>query len=265
MLQPPIITLTSDFGLKDHYVGVMKAVVLGIAPTARLVDVSHEIAPQDIMAAAWVTKNAAFIFPKGTVHLCVVDPGVGTTRRPIAVSLNGHFFVGPDNGLFSLVAEGLSYEAYELTNTSFWRDTRSNTFHGRDIFAPVAAHLARGVPIEEMGVRIDSMTYFRWATPVADKDGIQGWVVHIDAFGNLITNISKELVKEVAGDGPMKIYVGSTILRDISPTFASVPEGDPVAFIGSSGYLEIGLNRGNAERMLNIPKGAPVSMIFNRS
>jgi S-adenosylmethionine hydrolase len=229
MQVPPVITLTSDFGLKDHYVGVMKAVILNIAPHARLVDISHDIAPQDIMAAAWVTRNAAFYFPKGTIHLCVVDPGVGTSRRPIAVSINGHYFVGPDNGLFSLVAEGLSYEAYELNNTSFWRDTRSNTFHGRDIFAPVAAHLARGVPLNELGLRIDSMTYFRWATPVA-----------------------------------VKIYIGSTILREVSSTFASVAEGEPVAFIGSSGFLEVGLNRGNAEKMLNVPKGAPVSIIIAR-
>lgn len=262
MLPPPIVTLTSDFGHRDHYVGVMKAVVLGIVPHARLIDISHDIAPQDIMAAAWVTKNAAFMFPKGTVHLCVVDPGVGTNRRPIAIHLNGHYFVGPDNGLFSLVAEQMPYEAYELTNTSFWRDIRSNTFHGRDIFAPVAAHLARGVPLVEMGTRVESMTYFRWAVPVADKDGIQGWVVHIDHFGNLITNISKELIKEAYGETSLKIYVGSMSLREISPTFSSVPEGEPVAFIGSSGYLEIALNKGNASLMMNVPKGAAVSIIF---
>lgn len=264
MQAAPIVTLTSDFGTRDHYVGVMKAVMLGIVPNVRLIDVSHDIRPQDIMAAAWVTKNAAFMFPKGTVHLCVVDPGTGTHRRPIALKMNGHFFVGPDNGLFSLVAEQIPYEAFELTNTSFWRDIRSNTFHGRDIFAPVAAHLARGVAIEELGTPLEALTYFRWASPVADRDGIQGWVVHIDGFGNLITNISRELLKEVAGDSPLKIYIGSTILRGISATYSSVSDGEPLAYIGSSGFLEVGVNKGNGEQLLSIPKGAPVSIIFAR-
>lgn len=264
MQAAPIVTLTSDFGTRDHYVGVMKAVMLGIVPNIRLIDISHDITAQDIMAAAWVTKNAAFMFPKGTVHLCVVDPGVGTNRRPIALALNGHYFVGPDNGLFSLVAEQMPYEAYELTNTSFWRDVRSNTFHGRDIFAPVAAHLARGVPIGELGVSVESLTYFRWAMPVADRDGIQGWIVHIDGFGNLITNITRELLKETAGESALKIYVGSTVLREVSQTFSSVADGEPVAYIGSSGYLEVGINKGNAAQLLSVPKGAPVSIILTR-
>lgn len=259
-----LITLTTDFGTSDHYVSAMKGVILNIAPDVRMVDVSHDIPPQDIMAAAWVLKNMAFLYPKDTIHLAVIDPGVGSDRRPLIVRVGHYWFVGPDNGLFSLIAEDGQFQAYEITNTSYWRATRSSTFHGRDVFAPVAAHLAAGVPIEEIGSPLNEIETFRWAMPIADKDGIQGWVVHIDRFGNLITNISRELVKEVMGDDHFKIYVGNTILRDVSSTFSSVADGEATAIIGSSGVLEIVVNKGSAEQMLDVRKGAAVSLIFER-
>lgn len=261
-----IITLTTDFGMRDQYVGSMKGVILGINSSLRLIDVSHEIPPQDIMAAAWVLRNTAFLYPSGTVHLAVVDPGVGTSRKPLAMKISDQYFVGPDNGLFSLLADpGLGeLIAVELTNTSYWYSKRSNTFHGRDIFASVAAHLASGVDIQNLGPKVNEIETYRWALPTSDDEGIQGWIVHIDHYGNLITNIPKNLFKRVTDGFSFKIYVGNTILNNLSKTFASVTEGEPAAIIGSAETLEIVINKGNAEQMLSILKGAPVSVMLKR-
>ena len=259
-----IITLTTDFGLQDYYVSAMKAVILGIAPDVRLIDISHEIPSQDIMAGSWVLKNSSLLFPSGTVHLVVVDPGVGTDRNPVAVKVRDHYFVGPDNGIFSLITEEHNYEAVKLDNDQFWREETSNTFHGRDIFAPVAAHLSRGEPLSELGSTIDELVTYRWAVPVADKDGVQGWVIHIDKFGNLVTNLSELLIDEVVGERDIKIYLGNTILDEIVSTFGAVPEGEPAAFIGSSGMLEIGINKGNAAEMLGVQKGAQISIVLQK-
>lgn len=261
---PQTITLTTDFGNSDQYVSAMKGVILGINPAVRLVDVSHEIPPQDVMAAAWVLKNSAFLYPPDTVHLVVVDPGVGTTRKPVAVHIGEQFFVGPDNGLFSLVADDRPYVAYELNNEEYWRIHLSNTFHGRDIFAPVAAHLSRGVPVGKVGNRIDELITYHWALPIADEEGIQGWVVHIDHYGNLITNISEELVHSVAGGQKVKIYAGSTIIKEMSSTFGNVAEGEASAIIGSSGMLEVIVNKGNAAKLLSVEKGAPVTVLVQK-
>lgn len=261
---PPIITLTTDFGTQDHYVGAMKAVMLSIAPEARFVDISHEIPPQDIMAGAWVLKNSASLYPSGTVHLVVVDPGVGTDRKPVALKMGDQLYVGPDNGIFSLIAEENEYEAVELTNRSYWREQASNTFHGRDIFAPAAAHLAAGVPLQELGEPLKSVVSYRWAIPISDNDGIQGWVLHIDRFGNLVTNIPASLIEEVIGESGLKIYVGNSILEKIVPTFGSVPDGEPAAYIGSAGNLEIAINKGNAQQMLSVEKGAQISIVVQK-
>lgn len=261
---PPIITLTTDFGLQDHYVSAMKAVILGISPSSRMIDVSHEIPPQDVMAGAWVLRNAAMLFPAGTVHLVVVDPGVGTERNPVALQIEDQFFVGPDNGIFSLVGDEFDYKAVRLIHPEYWRDKQSDTFHGRDIFAPVAAHLANGVPLNQLGEPIDELVTYRWAVPISDKDGVQGWVVHIDRFGNLVTNIPASLIRSYAGSAGFRIYAGNTILDEIVTTFGSVPDGEPAAYIGSSGTLEIAINKGNAREMLGVEKGAQVSIIVQK-
>lgn len=258
-----IITLTTDFGTQDYYVSAMKAVILGIIPEARLIDVSNDIPPQDIMAGAWVLRNAAFLFPKGTVHLAVVDPGVGTARRPLVVEIDGQYFVGPDNGLFSLLAEK-EYRAFEITNTDYLRTDPSNTFHGRDIFAPTAAHLLSGVPIEAFGKQIPELISYRWAAPINDQEGIQGMVLHIDHYGNLISNIPAEYIQEVEDRGRFKIYVGSAIMNSLSRTFADVPDGEPAAIIGSSGMLEVIINKGNASEMLSVQKGASISVVSQK-
>lgn len=260
----PILTLTTDFGLNDHYVGAMKAVILGISPDVRLVDISHEIPPQDIMAAAWVMRNAAMYFPPKTVHLVVVDPGVGTDRDPVIIEMEDQFFVGPDNGIFSLIADAFEYSATKLTNPEYWEKRTSGTFHGRDIFAPVAAHLTKGIPVSNFGEKITEIVTYRWAIPIADKDGIQGWIVHIDRFGNLISNIPKSMLVSILGNRNFKIYVGNTILDEILPTFGAVHDGEPVAYIGSSDVLEIAINKGNAEEMLGVQKGAQISIVLQK-
>lgn len=259
-----IITLTSDFGLQDHYVSAMKAAILGIAPEVRLVDVSHEIPAQDIMAGAWVIRNAAFMFPPGTVHLVVVDPGVGTDRKPIVLKVEDQYFVGPDNGIFSLLYDEFKYKAIKLTNQKYWRKERSRTFHGRDIFAPVAAHLSNGVSLKELGDPVKDLVTYHWAVPIGDKDGLQGWVIHIDRFGNLITNISEELLEETIGRRKVRIYVGNTMVDHLVNTFGDVLPGEPAAFIGSSGMLEIGINKGNAAKMLSVDKGAQISLVLQK-
>lgn len=261
-----IITLTTDFGLQDYYVSAMKAVMLGISPSSRFIDISHDIPPHDVMAAAWILNNSAFLYPENTVHLTVVDPGVGTSRRPVALKVNNQFFVGPDNGLFTLVIQDYDYEAVELNNSDFWAiDTPSSTFHGRDIFAPVAAHLAEDHNLSKFGDTVDELYKYKWAIPVADRDGVQGWIIHIDRYGNLITNIGEQLIREHIGEGSYNIYVGNTKIREIVDTFASVSEGEPAAYIGSSGMLEIAINKGDAKQMLDIEKGSQISIIFNQS
>lgn len=259
-----VITLTTDFGLQDYYVSAMKAVMLDIAPDVRLVDISHEIPSQDIMAGSWILQNSAMLFLPQTVHTVVVDPGVGTDRKPIALQIGDQFFVGPDNGIFSLLTEEKDFRAVRLTNKKYWRDNPSKTFHGRDIFAPVSAHLSEGVDLEELGDPVDDLVTYRWTVPIADKDGLEGMVIHIDKFGNLITNITESLLKDVIGDKSVKIYVGNTILHEIAATFGAVTEGEPVAYIGSSGMLEIGINKGSAEQMLGVQKGAQVSLILQK-
>jgi len=259
-----IITLTTDFGLQDHYVSTMKAVILGIAPDIRLVDISHQIPPQDVMAGAWVVKNAASYFPDGTIHLVVIDPGVGTNRIPVALQLGSQYFVGPDNGVFSLIADENEYKACQLTDRAYWGKNTSNTFHGRDIFAPVAAHLANGVALNKIGKPVEKLVTYRWATPISDKDGIQGWIMHIDRFGNLISNIPEELIRNLDLARRMKIYVGNTILHELVKSYGFVEDGEPAAYIGSSGMLEIAINKGNASEMLGVHKGAQISIVLQK-
>jgi len=250
--------------MKDYYVGAMKAVMLGISPKVNLVDISHHIPPFDVMAGAWVIKNSAFLFPTQSVHLVVVDSGGGEEEAtPIAIEMEDHYFVGPDNGLFSLLAETHDFEAYALTNTKYWhREPASKTFNGRDIFASVAAHLNNGVELTELGSKKENLKSYRWALPITHSDGLQGWILHIDRFGNLITNIPEESVDELSSHKKVKIYVGNTILRGLERTFSDVPESDPVAYIGSSGMLEVAVNNGNAAELLGISKGASISVIW---
>ena len=269
-----IITITTDFGTEDAYVPAMKGTMLSIAPSARLVDVSHEIAPQDVMGSAFVLQSAQPFFPEGSVHLVVVDPGVGTKRRAVALRKNDHWFVGPDNGLFPLVFNGEAPDAVvELDRPDAWRTPEpSNTFHGRDIFAPAAAHLAAGRSLEEVGSPIDSLETLQWARPIVEPDTIRGRVVHVDHFGNCVTNIRRSTLADALSldaDAPpasalpsVKGYVGSTILETIRDTYGAVPEGEPLLLFGSTDFLEVAVNGGNAAELLDIRKGDSVEVVL---
>ena len=286
-----MITLTTDFGTSDGYVAAMKGAMLSIHPDARFVDVTHAVSPQDVMEAAFVLNSAAPYFPDGSVHLVVVDPGVGTDRRAVAVRSNGHWYVGPDNGVFPLIIGTETPEAaVELDDPSAWRtDEPSTTFHGRDIFAPAAAHLARGADLADIGTPIDSLQPLRWALPISDEYTVQGWVVHVDRFGNCITNIRRETIARALDpdrrvpvpsedaaprneDEPvldelpaLKGYAGSSVLKGLRSTYGEVAEGEPLMLFGSTGFLEISVNGGDAAELLDIRKGDTVKLVFQRS
>lgn len=260
----PILTLTTDFGTRDAYVAAMKGVILSRCPDVRLVDVTHQITPQEVLEGAFVLQGAVAHYPAGTIHLVVVDPGVGTHRRAVALRHGDQRFVGPDNGLFALLLDGAPPdELVVLDRPAFWRTPEpSATFHGRDIFAPVAAHLAAGRALTDVGTPADALEPMHWALPIADEQGVQGWVIHIDRFGNCITNISRSLFEERRAHRRVKCYAGSTVLKDVQTTYGAVAAGEALTLFGSSGFLEIAVNAGNAAKLLGIRKGASVSLIF---
>jgi hypothetical protein len=244
----------------------MKGVMLSIHPEARLVDVTHKISPQDVMEAAFVLRGALPYIPDDAVHLAVVDPGVGTDRRPIAVRQGARHFVGPDNGLFSLILGGDAPDAVvTLDNPDVWRSPDpSTTFHGRDIFAPVAAHLSAGCSLTDVGTPTDSLKPLRWVHPQTADGTVQGWVVHVDRFGNCITNIQQPALHNAfddASDPHFKCYVGSTVLESIHHTYGAVADGEPLLLFGSSGFLEVAVNSGHASKLLNIRKGDTVQLV----
>ncbi len=259
-----ILTITTDFGYRDSYVPVMKGVIARIAPDVRVVDVTHDITPQDVMEAAYVLRGVVPHFPSQTVHLVVVDPGVGSKRRCVAVRKKDQRFVGPDNGIFSLLLDGEAPdELVELDRAQFWRtNSPSRTFHGRDIFAPVAAHLATGRAIRDVGSPVEALERLQWALPIHDEQGIQGWVVHIDHFGNCITNISRQTFEVSRRGRDMKCFVGNGILRDVATTYGDVAIGEPLVLFDSSDHLEIAVNSGNAAQLFDIQRGAAVNVIF---
>lgn len=259
-----ILTITTDFGYRDAYVPVMKGVIARIDPQIRTIDVTHEIAPQDVMEAAYVLRRVVPYYPAGTVHLVVVDPGVGSDRRCVALRKGDHRFVGPDNGIFSLLLDdGSPDELVQLDRAQYWRtNSPSRTFHGRDIFAPVAAHLASGRSIRDVGSPVEALERLHWALPINDEQGIQGWVVHVDHFGNCITNISRQSFEENRRGRTMKCFVGNGILRDVATTYGDVAAGEPLVLFDSADYLEVAVNSGNASRLFDIQRGAAVNVIF---
>ena len=268
-----IVTLTTDFGLSDGYVAAMKGAMLRIAPTVQFVDVSHAIEPQDVMEAAFVLAQAAPFMPDGTVHLVVVDPGVGTDRPGVAACVRRpdgetYTFVGPDNGIASLLAAdpaagGEVVEAVVLDRPEAWgRAVPSATFHGRDIFGPVAARLALGAPLASVGTPAGALAPLHWPLPITDTQGIGGMVLHVDRYGNCLTNISREAVEHHGGGRPVTLYVGSAVVRGTTATFASVAPGEPAAIYGSGGHLEVVVNGGDAACLLSVRRGAAVNLVF---
>lgn len=260
----PIITLLTDFGISDGYVASMKGVILGICPEARLVDVSHLVPPQDIRAGAFLLSTVYRDFPEGTIHLAVVDPGVGTERRALAIRASCFFFVGPDNGLFSLILRNKEdWEAYSLEDSRFWRSTVSSTFHGRDIFAPVAAHLAKGTPVNHFGP-LCAPLIASWSSAIRSQDGIQGEVIYIDHFGNAVTNLTHKDLETLAPQSEWSIRVRDLSIPAVGNTYGDAEPGAAIALIGSSGYLEIAVNGDHAAKALNIQKGDPVLIRYLR-
>jgi S-adenosylmethionine hydrolase len=242
--QRPIVTLLTDFGEAGGYAGSVKGVIMSLAPRARVVDITHCISPYDISSGAYVLSTYYKEFPGGTVHLAVVDPGVGAGRKPIAVKCAGHLFVAPDNGLLSFVlAGGEKYKSREITPPAGARV--SGTFHGRDIFAPAAAHLANGGKFSGLGPELKTVHFIDNITPSISGNTIVGKVIHIDRFGNLITNIREE---SLTGKEPSRavVRIASLTISGLSGTYSDKKTGEPVAYIGSSGYLEIGIVESDA-------------------
>ena len=259
-MKNPIVTLTTDFGTKDHYVGVMKGVILGICPEARIVDVSHEVQPFESQEGAFVISQAYPYFPEKTVHVAVVDPGVGSARRPILVEAAGQYFIGPDNGVLAMVYAGVEHKVREITATKYFLHPVSHTFHGRDIFAPSAAHLANGAKPSSFGSSIDNHLKPSFTEPQrTSKRQWSGTVLHIDRFGNLVTNFTISDFAAVRAK-PFELAIGTIRLMELGETYAEMPIGEPFVIVGSSGYLEVSANQGNAARMLGCGVGAPCEL-----
>ncbi len=254
----PIITLTTDFGLRDPFVAIMKGVILGICRQAQLVDLTHEVAPHDVLEGALAVESGWRFFPSGSVHLAVIDPGVGSARRALGLRAGGHYFVGPDNGLFSgtLAAEGWS--AVSIEAPAYRLPEVSQTFHGRDIFAPAAAHLASGVPLERLGPAIADPV--RLALPGWRREGdeVVGEVIGNDRFGNLLTSVTVDRVRELAAGGAVAVELGGRELGIMARSYEEGSPGVPTPIIGSVGRLEIFARNGSARAILGIGPGTSV-------
>ncbi len=257
-----LITLTTDFGTDDPYVATMKGVILGINPAVTIVDVCHTIEPQNIAQAAFLLSTTYRYFPQGTIHVVVVDPGVGTQRKALLLVTPNAFFVAPDNGVLSYIVEEFPFgiEAFSLTNPRFWLSPVSDTFQGRDIFAPVAAYLSLGTPPHEFGDPIPFISAFAISRPRVDVDGMLiGHILHIDHFGNLITDIKKDDLPK----GRLFIEVRGHIIDDLSQSYE---EGEELlAIIGSSERLEVSLKNSNAATFLRAKTGDEVKVGINES
>lgn len=279
----PIITLTTDFGTSDVYVGVMKGVILNINPNVQIVDIIHAIPPQDIHEAAFSIHATHRYFPKGTIHVIVVDPGVGSDRQAIVCQTDSAFFVCPNNGVLTYLLQDIETDktripdAVVIENPAYFLPQASNTFHGRDIFAPIAAHLSLGVPLAQIGTSIHDLIRFPLPTIQSSNRTLTGQIIKVDSFGNLITNISeKMLVSFLFSSTPNKVLVGAlcnradtikfeiragnTCLKKLNSSYAESEAREPLAIIGSFGLLEISINMGSAASLLGLKKGDNVVM-----
>jgi S-adenosyl-L-methionine hydrolase (adenosine-forming) len=254
----PIITLTTDFGLRDPFVGVMKGVALGICRSAQLVDLTHEVSPYDVREGAIALESAWRFFPSGSVHLAVIDPGVGSARRALAVSAAGHYFVGPDNGLFSFALDGGGWKAVSIEAPDYRLSVVSQTFHGRDIFAPAAAHLASGVAIERLGPTVTDPVRLERAGSLRQGDELIGEIIGSDRFGNLLTSITGEEASELAPWAALAVKVGERNLGAPVTCYEEAAAGVPRAIVGSSGRIEIFVRTGSALAVLGARRGTVV-------
>jgi S-adenosyl-L-methionine hydrolase (adenosine-forming) len=261
-----LITLLTDFGTADYFVGAMKGVILTINPQARIVDITHEIPPQDILSGAFTLSGVYQNFPEGTIHVAVVDPGVGSTRRAILVASNNQFFVGPDNGLFSFIYEReTGARVFHVTNEDYFRQPFSATFHGRDVFAPIAAALSLGVAPEILGVEIKDYVRLAEIKPGLAGDGtIEAAIIHIDHFGNCITNLTRNDISEEVIERGVTLRVNGQEIKSFRRFFAEEAgnSGDALfAIWGSAGFLEIAAFRASAAKMLSVGTGQKIKVL----
>jgi S-adenosylmethionine hydrolase len=259
-LTNPIVTLTTDYGTNDHLVGVLKGVILKINPEVTIIDITHEVTPFDLLDGALAITSAYAYFPPRTIHVVVVDPGVGTERRPLLVSGQNQYFIAPDNGVLSGVYEKeQNFTVRHLTSEHYFLQPVSKTFHGRDIFAPAAGWLSKHWQPASMGEDIKDFKRFAMPRPKEGDGMLKGVVLKVDGFGNLITNIrAEDLSPDSLEKGEVKLQAGNHPVTRLVPTFASGNAGEPIAYIGSNGYVEIAVNRGNAAKTLGIGRGTPV-------
>ena len=260
-MRNPIITLLTDFGLKDPYVASMKGVILSINPQCTLVDITHQVNSHDTKEGAFILAQAYSNFPKGTIHLSVVDPGVGSPRKPILLVTKDYFFVGPDNGLFTIALKAEKVEqAVLLTNQKLFLSEVSSTFHGRDIFAPVAAYLSLGVKPESFGPSIKSWHEISFPDPAMKQGKLIGEIVHVDAFGNLVCNIDRKSLLQFSKGRPFVIKIGRRTVRGLKKGYWEGRKDEPMALIGSGGFLEISIREGNAQRLLKVKRGDKITV-----
>ena len=256
----PLITLTTDFGTSDQLVGTMKGVILGINPNARIVDINHHVVPYDVLDGALTIGSAYPYFPARTIHIVIVDPGVGTARRPLLVGADNQYFIAPDNGVLSMVYDrDPNAVVRHITASHNFLEPVCPTFHGRDIFAPVAAYLSKAWATESFGDEITEFTRFVLPKPKAAGDSLKAVVLRVDAFGNLMTNLrAEDLPEDTVATGKIKLQVGAKSVERFMSTFGEGSDGEVVALIGSSGYVEIAVNKGNAAKALGASRGAEV-------
>jgi S-adenosyl-L-methionine hydrolase (adenosine-forming) len=253
----PILTLTTDFGASDHYVGTMKGVILGICPPAQIVDICHDVTPFEVTEGAYSIAQSYRYFPQKTVHVVVVDPGVGTKRRPILVEAAGQYFIGPDNGVLSMVYAQEKHRVRLIANDRYFHKPVSATFHGRDIFAPVAAHVAAGVAPSRMGKLIQDYLRPDFAKPQRNIEGAwTGRVLKIDRFGNIVTNFHSSDFP----DAPLTLTIGRHKIATLAQTYAEAPPGKPFLIVGSSGYLEVSIDQGSAAQKLGCRLGQTIGL-----
>jgi S-adenosyl-L-methionine hydrolase (adenosine-forming) len=269
LARTPIITLTTDFGLNDHFIGTVKGVILSIVPEAVIVDISHSVQAFDVLDGALTISQAYSYFPVGTTHVVVVDPGVGSERRAIIASTERHYFVAPDNGVLSMVFEREERMwVRQITAQHYFLQPRSDTFHARDVFAPIAAYLAKGVDPEKMGEEIQDYVKFASPKPKAiNENTLRGVVLKVDRFGNLVTNITPQDAPMLFEEHPQdfKIVVGKKEINSMQKIYANARPGELFGILGSMGYLEVAANRGSAYQLIGSGKGTEVMVVIGEA
>lgn len=258
-----IITLLTDFGTRDHYVASMKGTILNINPQCTLVDITHHVKSHDIEEGAFILANTYPFFPKGTIHLSVIDPGVGGSRKPILAVTTNYFFVGPDNGLFTLALKKEKVkQVVALTNRNYFLSQVSTTFHGRDLFAPVVGHLSLGVKPNSFGKEVRTWTKLIFQKPRLEERKLIGEIFHIDAFGNLISNIDEKRLLHFLKKNAFIIRIGKRTIQGLKKGYWEGKENEAIALLGSGGFLEISVKEGSAQKMLKVKRGDPIKVVI---